>query len=63
LDESVREALAGLHRFSPKVGFLGSYPRADKIQTTPSGNNSNIKYEESLRWVQEISNSKAGKKD
>jgi prephenate dehydratase len=59
-DESVREALAGLHRFSPKVGFLGSYPRADKVQTSPIGNNTNEKYQQSLSWVQGISSSKVG---
>jgi len=30
LDERVADALLGLRRFSPKVLFLGSYPRADK---------------------------------
>jgi prephenate dehydratase len=32
-DERVADALLGLRRFSPKVIFLGSYPRADKVQT------------------------------
>ncbi|WP_232466222.1 prephenate dehydratase [Diaminobutyricimonas sp. LJ205] len=31
-DERVADALLGLKRFSPKVIFLGSYPRADKVQ-------------------------------
>jgi prephenate dehydratase len=30
LDERVADALLGLKRFSPKVIFLGSYPRADE---------------------------------
>ena len=30
-DERVADALLGLKRFSPKVLFLGSYPRADKL--------------------------------
>jgi len=54
LDESVGEALAGLHRFSPKISFLGSYPRADKQQTTPLGNNSNSAYKTALRWLRGI---------
>jgi prephenate dehydratase len=54
LDESVGEALAGLHRFSPKVSFLGSYPRADKQQIPPSGNNSNLAYQRALGWLQDI---------
>ena len=29
-DERVADALLGLRRFSPKVIFLGSYPRADR---------------------------------
>ncbi|MER3389352.1 MAG: prephenate dehydratase [Microcella sp.] len=31
-DERVADALLGLRRFSPRVIFLGSYPRADKAQ-------------------------------
>ena len=54
LDESVGEALAGLHRFSPKVSFLGSYPRADKQQTAPVGNNSNGQYSEAKKWLEAI---------
>jgi len=45
------EALAGLHRFSPKVSFLGSYPRADKQQTKPEGNNSNRQYADAKIWL------------
>jgi prephenate dehydratase len=51
LDESVGEALAGLHRFSPKITFLGSYPRADRQQTKPEGNNSNREYSEAKKWL------------
>jgi prephenate dehydratase len=54
LDESVGEALAGLHRFSPKVSFLGSYPRADKQQTKPEGNNSNGQYADASKWLAAI---------
>jgi prephenate dehydratase len=54
LDESVGEALSGLHRFSPKVTFLGSYPRADKEQTTPNGNNSNSQYSRANIWLDHI---------
>jgi prephenate dehydratase len=63
LDESVKEALAGLHRFSPKVIFLGSYPRADKVQTVPRGNNANYKYDQSLNWVRKISSPKGSQKN
>jgi prephenate dehydratase len=54
LDDSVGEALSGLHRFSPKVTFLGSYPRADKEQTKPNGNNSNSEYGEAHAWLTSI---------
>jgi prephenate dehydratase len=54
LDESVGEALSGLHRFSPKVTFLGSYPRADQEQTTPNGNNSNSQYTSAKSWLESI---------
>lgn len=54
LDESMGEALAGLHRFSPKVSFLGSYPRADKQQTKPEGNNSNGQYADASKWLKSI---------
>jgi prephenate dehydratase len=54
LDESVGEALSGLHRFSPKVTFLGSYPRADQQQTKPSGNNSNPEYKAANKWLSKI---------
>lgn len=54
LDESVGEALSGLHRFSPKVVFLGSYPRADKQQTKPTGNNSNGEYRVAKDWLAAI---------
>jgi prephenate dehydratase len=53
-DESVGEALSGLHRFSPKVTFLGSYPRADQEQTTPNGNNSNSEYSMADAWLRNI---------
>jgi len=50
-DEAVGEALAGLHRFSPSVRFLGSYPRADKVQTKPLGNNSNTEFSSAEAWL------------
>ena len=58
LDESMGEALAGLHRFSPKVSFLGSYPRADKQQTKPEGNNSNSQYADASKWLDGIRRAK-----
>jgi prephenate dehydratase len=59
-DESVGEALSGLHRFSPKVTFLGSYPRTIGA-TSPETrfNNSNEKYIEAAVWL----NAMRGKND
>jgi prephenate dehydratase len=54
LDDAVGEALTGLHRFSPKVVFLGSYPRADKVQTKPNGNNSNRDFASGDAWLKQI---------
>jgi prephenate dehydratase len=58
LDDSLGEALAGLHRFSPKVSFLGSYPRADRQQTKPEGNNSNSQYADAQKWIDAIRKSR-----
>jgi prephenate dehydratase len=57
LDESMGEALAGLHRFSPKVSFLGSYPRADKQKTKPEGKNSNERYLLAKAWLVKLKSS------
>jgi prephenate dehydratase len=56
LDESVGEALKGLHRLSPKVTFLGSYPSADKHQTKLVGHNSNQEYADAGEWLESIRN-------
>lgn len=53
-DEAVGEALAGLFRFSPKVTYLGSYPRADKVQTKHQGNNSNVEYSDAAAWLRSL---------
>lgn len=50
-DEAIAEALMGLHRFSPKVIFLGSYPRADKAENHHEGNNTNSDYESAKKWL------------
>jgi prephenate dehydratase len=54
LDDSVGEALSGLHRFSPSLVFLGSYPRADKQATTPTRINSNRIYKEANSWITQL---------
>lgn len=53
-DEAIAEALMGLHRFSPKVIFLGSYPRADKSESVHLGNNGNADYESAKSWLDSL---------
>jgi prephenate dehydratase len=53
-DEAVAEALKGLHRFSPKVIFLGSYPRADKQKSEHLGNNSNKEFASADTWLNKL---------
>jgi prephenate dehydratase len=49
-DEAVAEAVQGLYRFSPKLIFLGSYPRADKKASVHEGNNHSQSYLDAKRW-------------
>ncbi len=53
-DEAVAEALKGLHRFSPNVIFLGSYPRADKQKSEYQGNNSNKEFATADSWLNKL---------
>ena len=53
-DEAVAEALMGLHRFSPKVIYLGSYPRADKSESVHVGNNANGAYQDAKSWLNSL---------
>ena len=49
-DAAVAEALKGLHRFSPKVTFLGSYARADRGKSEHEGNNSTAEFQSAEAW-------------
>jgi prephenate dehydratase len=53
-DQAIAEALMGLHRFSPKVIFLGSYPRADKSESVHEGNNANNAYQSAQDWLDSL---------
>ena len=53
-DEAIAEALMGLHRFSPKVIFLGSYAKADKSASEHRGNNENTSYHAAKKWLDEL---------
>jgi prephenate dehydratase len=53
-DEAISEALMGLHRFSPKLIFLGSYPRADKTESNHQGNNEDGAYHSAKKWLDDL---------
>ncbi len=53
-DDAVAEALMGLHRFSPNVTFLGSYPRADNKKSEHEGNNSNKEFSSAESWLNKL---------
>ncbi|MDH6182184.1 prephenate dehydratase [Microbacteriaceae bacterium SG_E_30_P1] len=54
LDERVADALLGLKRFSPKVVFLGSYPRADKQTISVSPRYSNESFVDARDWLRAL---------
>jgi prephenate dehydratase len=53
-DAAIAEALKGLHRFSPKVQYLGSYPRADKEKSVHEGNNSDAQFGDAETWFRSL---------
>jgi prephenate dehydratase len=50
-DERVADALLGLKRFSPRVIFLGSYPRADGLQITVTPRYDNDAFKDARTWL------------
>ena len=53
-DERVADALLGLRRFSPKVIFLGSYPRADRREAQYHSKYEDDIFIESRDWLRGI---------
>jgi prephenate dehydratase len=53
-DERVADALLGLRRFSPRVTFLGSYPRADGVRAEVSPRYSDQAFVEARDWLRAI---------
>ena len=53
-DERVADALLGLRRFSPKVIFLGSYPRWNGHRPDVSPRNSDEAFVEARAWLQAV---------
>jgi prephenate dehydratase len=50
-DERVADALLGLKRFSPRVIFLGSYPRADKLRITVTPRYDDAAFTDARGWL------------
>jgi prephenate dehydratase len=48
------EALVGLHRFSPRVRYLGSYPKADAVPTPLRSGTTAADYQSAAAWVQDL---------
>ncbi len=50
-DARVADALRGLHRVSPGIRFLGSYPRADRQPPQIRSYNADAAFDEAATWV------------
>jgi len=53
------EALVGLHRFSPRVRYLGSYPKADAVPTRLRDGTSAQAYLAAQAWVASLQSGEA----
>jgi len=60
LDERMADALLGLRRFSPKVIFLGSYPRADKQPIEFTSRYDDEIFIEARGWLRGLTGGPAG---
>lgn len=54
LDERVGEALVGLKRVCLGVRFLGSYPRADRVETAVGEDISDEAFQEARAWLEDL---------
>ena len=54
LDERVADALLGVKRFSPRVVFLGSYPRADRVAATTYDVHDDDAFRDARDWLRTI---------
>lgn len=55
-DERVADALLGLKRFSPKVIYLGSYPRADRKVITVNDQYGDEVFIDAREWLRQLRN-------
>lgn len=52
-DERVADAVLGVKRYSPKVVFLGSYPRADRLAADFSAEYDDNRFRDARDWLRE----------
>lgn len=57
-DARLADALSGLHRISPSMRFLGSYPRADGRTPSVSRHTSDAAFAAAADWVQALRDGK-----
>ena len=53
-EERVQAALVGLHRYSPEVRFMGSYPRVDGVEAHVLRGTSDEDFHAGRAWVASI---------
>lgn len=53
-DERVADAMLGVKRFSPNVVFLGSYPRADRVEATTNAVNDDDTFRDARDWLRGV---------
>ncbi|MGO1539633.1 MAG: prephenate dehydratase [Leucobacter sp.] len=53
-DERVADALLGVKRFSPRVVFLGSYPRADRVAATTHADYGDETFRDARGWLRGV---------
>lgn len=53
-DERMADALLGLRRFSPRVTFLGSYPRADRTPAAHEDQYADEVFRDARSWLDDI---------
>ena len=53
-DERVAEAIMGVKRYSPRVVFLGSYPRADRVEATVHKTLDDDAFRDARDWLRDV---------
>ena len=53
-DERVADALLGVKRSSPRVVFLGSYQRADRVAATTQDEHDNEAFRDARDWLLDV---------